>query len=104
MTLSDIEVMTNVRKGIDWCVANATKYNYQQVYLANSAGNQTYATWDYYVLYNNKRWAINYVTGNEQFVQAANLTPSVYVLETANLTATTLRIQVETFLNTTLNP
>ena len=104
LILTEAEAQPVILQAINNIVPNATPYNYQQAYLVDACGNQTYATWHYYVLYNSKRWAINYVTGNEQFVQAANLTPSVYVLETANLTATTLRIQVETFLNTTLNP
>ena len=101
--ITESQAQPVILQAINSIVPSSTKYNYQQVYLVNANGNQTYATWDYYVLNNNQRWAINYVTGNEQFVQSANLTPSVYVLETANLPSTALRIQVETFLNTTLN-
>ncbi len=101
--LTESEAQPVILQAINSIIPSSTKYNYQQAYLVNAIGNQTYATWDYYVLYNTKRWAINYVTAGEQFVNAANLTPNVYVLETANKTNDQLRAIVETFLNTTQN-
>ncbi len=102
LNLTEVEAQPIILQAINNVIPNSTKYPYQQVYLANANGNQTYSTWDYYVLYNSKRWAINYVTESEQFVQATNLTPNVYVFETANKTSAQLLSLVTVFLNTTL--
>lgn len=86
--------------------ANATLtghliYTNQQVYSVNSTNSQVLGAFDKFIVWNNKRWAFNYVNSSESFTGMFNLTPVLYVFETTSTTPSALRLSVEKMINST---
>jgi hypothetical protein len=92
-----------IQTAIDSSVPSATKHKTQQVYIVNSSDSQWQGTADYLVVQASpqRRWVLNYVTSGESYLNAANLSSSVYVLELANMTIADITQAVSTLLNAT---
>lgn len=67
-------------------VPSAIKYPSQKVYLVNASGSQWQGTVNYLVMQNSppRRWVFNYITANESYLGAPNLSNVVYILEMTN--------------------
>ena len=80
---------------------SAIIYTEQQIYVYNLTGNQTTGKFDKLASYDKQRWAFNYVTAGESPTSMKNLTPSLYILEMANLSTSEITEKVEIFIDTT---
>ncbi|HIG98414.1 TPA: hypothetical protein HA231_03250 [Candidatus Woesearchaeota archaeon] len=80
---------------------SATRYKTQKVYVINASNSQWQGTVDYLVAQSNppKRWLLNYITTGESYLNASNLSSTVYVLELANKTQAQIRDEVKSLLN-----
>ena len=79
-----------------------TNFTYQQVYGRSLSNQQFLGTFDWMAKKTGKVWIFNYITSGESHVaNAFNLTPSVYVLQIANLTTSQITLQVESLINAT---
>jgi hypothetical protein len=83
---TESEGVLALKLAIDQAVPSATQYTYQKIYLVNASGSQWQGTTDYLIVQNNppKRWLLNYVTSGENYLNASNLSNTVYVLELSN--------------------
>ena len=88
-----------IEQGILNSLPNATIHDEQQVYIRLANGTQQVGRFDKFVMYNNQRWAFNYVTGNEGYVGMGNVSNSFFVLELEDLFADDIVEQVGAFIN-----
>ncbi len=94
-----------IEVAINSSVPSATKYKTRQVYVVNSTTSQQKGTVDYLVVQNSpqRRWLLNYITTGESYLNAQNLSGTVYVLEIADKTAAQITQEVSAFINSTKN-
>jgi len=92
-----------IQTAINSSVPSATKYKTQQVYVVNSSDTQWQGTVDYLVVQTSpqRRWLLNYITTGESYLNAANLSSAVYVLELTDLSIDDITQQVSTLINAT---
>ncbi len=90
-----------IQQGILNVLPNATIHNEQQVYTRHSTNLQQLARFDRFAIFNNKRWAFNYITEGETYANMNNLSSTLFTLEITNLSSSQIRQQVEQFISNT---
>ncbi len=101
-TANETEGNAAIEQGILNQIPTATIYDEQKTYTRDMNNLQKQGQFDKLASYNNQRWAINYVTDGESFVNMSNLSTTFFTLELANLTTTQITSEVEAFINGTL--
>ena len=90
-----------ITQGILNALPAATIHPEQQVYTRSSSGTQHLGRFDRVAVFNNQRWAINYITTGESFTNMNNISTNFYVLELTDLFSSDITAQVEQFINNT---
>ncbi|MBR9699825.1 hypothetical protein GOV09_05185 [Candidatus Woesearchaeota archaeon] len=81
---------------------SATIYDSQKVSAKNLNGDEFSGVFDKFAVYNNKRWAFNYVSAGESTLSGLfNISPALYVLQLQNATNATIVDQVGKLINST---
>ncbi|MBI4452897.1 hypothetical protein HY637_05695 [Candidatus Woesearchaeota archaeon] len=94
---------TAIEAGINSSIigTGATRYTDQQIYARNLSNAQIVGRFDKVAANGNQRWAFNYLTGNDTYVNMFNLTPTLYTLEMSNLTSSQITDMVVNLINST---
>ena len=66
-------------------------------------GSQKLGSFDKVASYGDQRWAFNYVTTGESYVNMVNMTPTLYVLEMQDKSIDDITTEVQAFINDTLS-
>ena len=81
---------------------NIVIYTDQQIYTRNLTNYQQLSRFDKVTKYGNQIWAFNYYpNASDTFTNMPNITPSFYVMELANKTASEISTAVSNFINQT---
>lgn len=88
-------------QGILNAIPTATIHDSQQVYTRNVSGTQQLGRFDKLAVYGSQRWAFNYITIGESFMNMNNLSTTFFVLEMTDLTTSQITTFVENFINGT---
>ncbi len=73
----------------------------QQAYIRSSSGTQQLGRFDQIAVFNNQRWAFNYITSGESFMNMNNISTNFYTLELIDLFSNDITTQVSAFINAT---
>lgn len=87
--------------GILSSLPNASIYTTQQVYARNLSDSQVLGRFDKVALSGNQRWAFNYITGADSFVNMFNITPALYTLEMSTTNSSQITDTVSKLINNT---
>ncbi|MEK6839605.1 MAG: hypothetical protein AABX72_01575, partial [Nanoarchaeota archaeon] len=90
-----------ITQGILNATSTAVIHTEQQVYTRSVSGTQQLGRFDRVAVFNNQRWAFNYITAGESFTNMNNITTNFYVLELTDLFPSDITAQVSTFINAT---
>ncbi|MEK6808258.1 MAG: hypothetical protein AABY14_01070 [Nanoarchaeota archaeon] len=97
-----------IELAINSSLTNPAKFKSRQLYVRYFNSSQIFGRFDWFVMQASppRRWAINYITANDQtsgFTYMLNITPVFWVLELQNLTQANLTDTVGDFINSTKN-
>ncbi len=83
-------------------ISGTTIYTDQQIYVRYVNTTQQLARFDKVTKFGNQIWAFNYFYNtSSSFTNMQNITPSLYILEIANMSEASLRTRISTFINQT---
>ena len=106
ISLQQVEVHSEeaIQAGIEASVIwpGAAVHTNQQVYLRSSNNNQLRGTFDKLAVSGSQRWAFNYITSVESFINGLfNITPAFYAAEYEKMTFQQINGSVRAFINST---
>lgn len=92
---------TAIIAGIDSVLATKTTYQDQKILTFN--GVSALGNFDLFVVSGNKRWAFNYISGNDTYTNMTSLGTTLNIWENSSLTTTNITSQVQNFITSTMN-
>ena len=97
---------SNARAQLDLGASNALASGYssfsdQKIYARNSANSQSTGRFDKVFKKLSRLWALNYLSGADDYVNMVNITPVLYTLELSNKTRAQILNQTELLINAT---
>ena len=90
-----------ITQGILNSLPTAVIHPEQQVYTRSAAGTQQLGRFDRIAIFNNQRWAFNYITSGESFTNMNNISTNFYVLELTDLFASDITARVAALISGT---
>lgn len=99
VSISESSARTAIETGINNALSTKTIYYDQRIYTYTGIHN--FGKFDIFVVSGNKRWAFNYLTGNETYTNMQSIGTTLNVWENISLTTNQITEQVQALINFT---